>query len=92
MFYSGDPKDAEVFIADSITLAAGVVFGAIHCVAWSFHLPSPTESLLWRTASSFCCVIALLRRCVSLRRNCVVKVNCCVVEVSWCVVGGTDSR
>jgi hypothetical protein len=35
MFYSGNPHDA-VWIADLITLAAGVGFGAIHCVAWSF--------------------------------------------------------
>jgi len=29
-----------------------VVFGAIHCVAWSFHFPSHTESLLWRISSA----------------------------------------
>jgi hypothetical protein len=40
MFYSGNPNEKEVVMADCITLAAGVVFGAIHCVAWSFHFPS----------------------------------------------------
>jgi len=52
MFYSGGPEDMVVNIAGSITLAAGVVFGAIHCVAWSFHFPSHTESLLWRISSA----------------------------------------
>ena len=28
-----------------------MVFGGIHCVAWSFHFPSPTEQLLWRISS-----------------------------------------
>jgi hypothetical protein len=51
MFYSGKPKENEVLIADSITLAAGVVFGAIHCVAWSFTFSSHTEAFLWRLSS-----------------------------------------
>jgi hypothetical protein len=28
-----------------------MVFGGIHCVAWSFAFPSPTEQLLWRISS-----------------------------------------
>jgi hypothetical protein len=27
------------------------MFGAIHCVAWSFQFPSHTEQTLWRIAS-----------------------------------------
>jgi hypothetical protein len=50
MFYSGKPVD-ETWIADLITLAAGVVFGAIHCVAWSFTFLSHTEAFLWRLSS-----------------------------------------
>jgi hypothetical protein len=52
IFYSGKPDEKEIMIANCITLAAGVVFGAIHCVAWSFHFPSHTESLLWRISSA----------------------------------------
>jgi hypothetical protein len=51
MFYSGKPKYNESIIADLITLAAGVVFGAIHCVAWSFPFLSHTEAFLWRLSS-----------------------------------------
>ena len=29
-----------------------MVFGGIHCVAWSFHFPSQTEQLLWRISST----------------------------------------
>ena len=28
-----------------------MVFGGIHCIAWSFTFPSPTEQLLWRISS-----------------------------------------
>jgi hypothetical protein len=51
MFYSGNPDAKEGYIADGITLAIGVVFGAIHCIAWSFDFPSHTELLLWRLSS-----------------------------------------
>jgi hypothetical protein len=36
-----------------ITLAAGVLFGALHCIAWKFHFPTPVERLLWRVSSVF---------------------------------------
>jgi hypothetical protein len=42
IFWSGRSRDKDVGIADAITLAAGVIFGAIHCVTWSFHFPSYT--------------------------------------------------
>lgn len=29
----------------------GLLFGAIHCLAWNFHFPSPIEQTLWRVAS-----------------------------------------
>jgi hypothetical protein len=52
MFYSGEPEHMVVAGADAVTLAASAVFGAIHCVAWSFYFPSHTESLLWRISSA----------------------------------------
>jgi hypothetical protein len=36
-----------------ITLAAGVLFGALHCIAWRFHFPTLVERLLWRVSSVF---------------------------------------
>jgi len=38
------------FIDDGITLA-GVLFGALHCLAWSFQFPHPLERLMWRLAA-----------------------------------------
>ena len=60
MFYSGKPELGQVMIADCITLAAGVIFGAIHCVAWSFHFPSYTQSLLWRVSSAAITAVPVL--------------------------------
>jgi hypothetical protein len=51
MFYSGKPENKETLTADGITVAAGVVFGTIHCIAWFFDFPSHTERLLWRLSS-----------------------------------------
>lgn len=35
----------------------GVLFGAVHFVAWSFTFPTPVERLLWRIS---CCVLVIL--------------------------------
>jgi hypothetical protein len=51
IFYSGNPDDKEIFTADGITLTVGVVFGAIHCIAWFFDFRSQAERLLWRLSS-----------------------------------------
>lgn len=32
---------------------ASLVVGGIHCAAWEFVFPTPTEQLLWRIASIF---------------------------------------
>lgn len=34
-----------------MTSVITILFGAVHCFAWSFHFPSETERLLWRIAS-----------------------------------------
>ena len=41
----------EAAIADAIMLGVGVCFGAIHCIAWNFSFPTPTQSLMWRISS-----------------------------------------
>ncbi|KAJ7760852.1 hypothetical protein DFH07DRAFT_771644 [Mycena maculata] len=47
MFWSNTLQHI-VFLADAITSLIGVLFGAIHCIAWSFPFPSLTEGMLWR--------------------------------------------
>ena len=43
--------DEDVLIADFMVFGVGVCFGAIHCVAWLFSLPTRTELLIWRISS-----------------------------------------
>jgi hypothetical protein len=49
--------DWEILVANGITSAAGMVFGAIHCISWAFHFPSHAESLLWRISSAAIAVV-----------------------------------
>ena len=39
------------FSSVSALLLVAMVFGGIHCIAWSFAFPSQTEQLLWRISS-----------------------------------------
>lgn len=50
-FYAGNPEQHLILLADFIALMIALVFGAIHCIAWSFTFPSHTELLLWRISS-----------------------------------------
>jgi hypothetical protein len=49
MFYAGDR--GVTWSCSMAGLVIATIFGAIHCVAWSFQFPSHTEQLLWRIAS-----------------------------------------
>jgi len=42
---------SSAFIVGAIQCVA-VVFGGIHCVAWSFHFPSLQEKLAWRISAA----------------------------------------
>ena len=51
-FYAGvSANDGE--ITSIIYAASGIaaLFGAIHCIGWTFKFPSHAEQLLWRTSS-----------------------------------------
>lgn len=48
IFYSEDAGVRPLLTTSSI---AGALFGALHCLAWHFHFPSPAEQVLWRIAS-----------------------------------------
>ena len=50
-FWSGNPTYNQAIAADIITLMVGIIFGAIHCIAWSFEFPSYMELVLWRISS-----------------------------------------
>lgn len=50
-FFSGKPEEHHILLADALALLVAVIFGAVHCIAWSFSFPSRTKKLLWRTSS-----------------------------------------
>jgi hypothetical protein len=61
VFYSGGPRWKQLSAAGAVALMASIVFGAIHCIAWSFHFATPIEALLWRlSAVSITAIPALL--------------------------------
>lgn len=44
-------NNKPVNIALAAELALGCIFGAVHCIAWSFQFPTHAELLFWRTAA-----------------------------------------
>lgn len=50
-FYAGKLEESEQFFTDIIASIVAILFGAIHCIAWSFQHPSHTEQVLWRISS-----------------------------------------
>ena len=47
---TGRRDEWDVYSVSGMVLVT-MVFGGIHCIAWSFSFPSPTEQLLWRISS-----------------------------------------
>ncbi|PVG00178.1 hypothetical protein CPB86DRAFT_229568 [Serendipita vermifera] len=51
-FYVGSSTDGEnMRVPALVSSVVGTVFGAIHCIAWSYPFPSHTEQVLWRLSS-----------------------------------------
>ncbi|KAF7982744.1 hypothetical protein HWV62_26626 [Athelia sp. TMB] len=50
-FYAGKPEEMKILVADTVALMFAMVFGAVHCIAWSFVFPTDSERLAWRIAS-----------------------------------------
>lgn len=51
-FYSGNEDDGDVFAPALFSaLFVAIIFGGIHCVAWSYPFPSTAEQLMWRICS-----------------------------------------
>ena len=50
-FYSGKSSDNGDPKTYAVTGLVGVIFGAIHCIAWSFQFPSHMEQMLWRMSA-----------------------------------------
>ena len=50
-FWAGTPKKETVGYADTVEMLVAIAFGAVHCIAWSYALPSPVKLLLWRVSA-----------------------------------------
>ncbi|KAK0432173.1 hypothetical protein EV421DRAFT_2064066, partial [Armillaria borealis] len=49
-FYSGTTREVDARLIAMV--GVGFLFGAFHCVAWSFYFPSHAEMVLWRFSST----------------------------------------
>jgi hypothetical protein len=50
-------KSQEFYLSVLLPLSLwSLLFGGIHCAAWNFSFPSPTEQLLWKIAAVFATV------------------------------------
>jgi len=50
-YYAGelnDDEESRIYLAVAVV---ATIFGALHCIAWSFSFPSPAEQILWRVSS-----------------------------------------
>jgi hypothetical protein len=63
VFYSGGPDIDWLSGADALAVLASIVFGAIHCIAWSFHFATTIEALLWRSSAVSIIAIPVLLAC-----------------------------
>ena len=50
-FHAGERTMDDVALAGLTAMVVATIFGAIHCVAWSFEFPSHAEKLLWIISS-----------------------------------------
>lgn len=50
-YLSGTSGNEEDVIAERIASGIAVIFGAIHCLAWNFELPTVSEQMIWRISS-----------------------------------------
>ncbi|KAJ3515870.1 hypothetical protein NLJ89_g1480 [Agrocybe chaxingu] len=53
-------RDGDSAAVIFLTIVVVVVFGAIHCVAWSSSFPTVTEKWLWRVNAVVICTLPLL--------------------------------
>jgi hypothetical protein len=55
IFFSFQISDKEHVMLSIAVASVGVIFGAVHCIGWTFLFPSAVEKKLWQISS----VIAL---------------------------------
>ena len=81
-FVVGDLDDLDVSSVSAGILVT-MVFGGIHCIAWSFAFPSPTEQLLWRISSIAITAIPLAFIGIAVIGNRLD--DYCIVEITFAI-------
>ena len=46
--------EGDIFCASVLLPAVGILFGGVHCLAWSFPFPTSQEKVLWRVCTVYC--------------------------------------
>ncbi|PVF92169.1 hypothetical protein CPB86DRAFT_717954 [Serendipita vermifera] len=62
IFYSGkrSKRTGDWAISNLVTMIAGIIFGGVHCLAWSFPFPSNTDKILWQYSSVVMILVPVL--------------------------------
>lgn len=63
-------SDVGVMTLLTTSSVVGILFGAVHCVAWNFSFASHAEQIMWRTASTAVagtCALTFTGACICLR-------------------------
>ncbi|KAL0566443.1 hypothetical protein V5O48_015566 [Marasmius crinis-equi] len=50
-FHGGLPQNRGATLLGTIQMVVAIFFGGVHCIAWKFGFPSPTEKWLWRVSA-----------------------------------------
>lgn len=58
-FWAGANGD-DICIGDVVALLAAMVFGSVHCIAWSYAFPSHMEQLMWRMSAATIVVVPVV--------------------------------
>ena len=79
IFYSPwDHRDTNrrqfFVIRVSFPICIALIFGGIHCIAWSFQFPSPQEQLAWRISAAFISAEPILFGLLIILDNCRVTI------------------
>ena len=51
-FYSSPNELSDFRVVGLFAMCVSIVFGAIHCIAWSFHFPTLREQWAWRISAT----------------------------------------
>ncbi|KAF5309498.1 hypothetical protein D9619_012289 [Psilocybe cf. subviscida] len=60
IFYASGVNDADSLSIGKAASAFGIIFGAIHLLAWASHFSSPRDLVLWRVSATIVTVMPLL--------------------------------